>query len=163
MGDIFGLNGKVLFHDQTIIVKELFQIAGSIIYHSQLIEHNLRVIIYLDTLLKQKGKKLAKDELSAEDLFHAIQKESMGTLIDTLQEFDVFGKADLKYLRSVTPKRNSIAHSYFKDASLEERFNNPSEMQKMLSELKQIERDFIHLHKENVRIISDYENEGARK
>jgi len=144
-------------------MQDLFQIAGSIIYYSQLIEHNLRVIIYLDTRLKQKGRRLGKDELTAEELFDATQKETMGTLINTLQAFDVFGKEDLKYLRSVTPKRNSIAHYYFKDAVMQNKMDNPNEQRKMRNELLKIEDDFIHLHNENIKIISDYERKGARR
>jgi len=144
-------------------MRDLFELAGSIIYHSQLIEHNLRVIIYLDTRLKQKGRRIANDELTAEELLDAIQKESMGTLINTLQEFDVFGKEDLKYLRSVTPKRNSIAHSFFKDAVIQKRIDNPNELRKMRNELVKIESDFIHLHNENLKIIASYERKGARR
>ena len=143
-------------------MQELLLVAGNIIYYSQLIEHNLRVIIYLDTRLSQKGRKLAKDEMLAGDLFFTIQKESMGTLINTAQEFDVFSKEDLQYLRSVTPKRNKIAHSFFKDAELNKRFGNVNEERKMLKELREIETEFIHLHNENIKIIGNYERQGAR-
>ena len=144
-------------------MEDFYKLAGSIIYHSQLIEHNLRVIIYLDTRLDQKGRKLRDDEYSAEELLDVIQKETLGTLINTAQEFNVFNKTDLNYLRSVTPKRNAIAHHYFKDAVLEKRMENPAEQRIMLNELIGMERDFIHLHNENLRIITDYEKRGARK
>jgi len=144
-------------------MRDFYTLAGSIIYHSQLIEHNLRVIIYLDTRLDQKGRKLRKDELTAEEVLAVIQKETMGRLIDTCQAYEVFGKEDLKYLRSVTPKRNAIAHSYFKDAVLEKRMDNPAEQRKMLNELIAMEKDFVHLHNENLRIIGNYERKGARR
>jgi len=145
------------------MTQDLLLLAGSIIHLSQLIEHNLRVIIFLDTRLAQKGRRLVKDEASADDLFAAIQKKALGDLIDIAKAYDVFSDEDIKYLRTVTPKRNRIAHSYFKDAYLNKRFEKNGETQKMQRELKAIENEFLSIHETNLKIIANLERQGARK
>jgi len=144
------------------MVEDLLLLAGSIIYYSQMIEHNLRVIVYLDTRLDQKDRKISKDELLASDLLDLIQTESMGKLINICQEFQVFTKKDLKYLRSVTPKRNNVAHKFFIHADFNGRIGNKIEEEKMINELSKIEKEFKYLHNEILTIIKDYEQKGAR-
>ena len=144
-------------------MQQFLLLAGSIIHLSQLIEHNLRLIIFLDARLDQKNRKLRKDELVAEDLLNAIQKETLGKLIDIAQDFGVFGKEDLKYLRSITPQRNLIAHQFFKDGYLNKRFGNYAEEQKMLNGLRKTESEFDFLHNSIIKIIADYESKGARE
>lgn len=143
--------------------QEFLLLAGSIIHLSQLIEHNLRVIIFLDTRLDQKGRRLEKGEETADEVFVSIQKYPLGDLIDTASNFGVLSGADIKYLRTVTPKRNKIAHSYFKDAYLNNRFEKYGEEQKMLSELKAIETEFNGIHESILKIIANLERQGARK
>lgn len=143
--------------------QDLLLLAGSIIHLSQLIEHNLRVIIFLDTRLDQKGRRLDKDEVTADDVFEAIQKYSLGDLIDTAKHFNVLSAKDIKYLKTVTPKRNKIAHSFFKDAYLNGRFEKYGEEQKMHKELQDIEAEFNGIQQSLIKIIADLERQGARK
>ena len=145
------------------MTQDFLLLAGSIIHLSQLIEHNLRVIIMLDIRLDQKGRRLDKDEDTAEDVFEAIQKYALGDLIDVAKNFSVLSQEDIKYLKTVTPKRNKVAHSFFKDAYLYGRFDKPSEVQKMKRELQEIEAEFERTHQTNLKIIADLERRGARK
>ena len=143
--------------------QELLLLTGNIIHLSQLIEHNLRLMIFLDTRLDQKDRKPNKDEESAEELFVSIQKWSLGDLIDLAKDYNVLSVADIKYLKTVTPKRNRIAHSFFKDAYLNGRFEKYGEEQKMYIELQEIELEFHNLHENILKIIAKLEQQGARK
>jgi len=143
--------------------QDFLLLAGSIIHLSQLIEHNMRVIIFLDTQLDQKGRRLKKDEAPAEELFASIQKCTLGDLVDIAKDYGVLSNEDIKYLRTVTPKRNKIAHSFFKDAYLNNRFEQYGEEQKMHRELQEIEAEFDGIHNSLIKIIANLERQGARK
>lgn len=143
--------------------KKILLRAGNIIHLSQLIEHHIRVIIFLHTRQDQKGRRLKENEETADDVFVSIRKFSLGKLIDIAESYNVFNEGDIEYLRTVTPKRNDVAHTFFRDAYIEKRFGNRSEEKKMLRELKDIEAEFKSLNKAVVKIISDYEKKGARK
>jgi hypothetical protein len=121
------------------------------------------VIIFLHTRSDQKGRQLRDNEESADDVFISIRKFSLGKLIDIAESYNVFNEGDIEYLRSVTPKRNDVAHTFFRDAYLERRFGNRGEEKKMLRELKDIEAEFKGLNKAIMKIVSDYEKKGARK
>ena len=137
-------------------------LAGRIIWLSQLIEHNLRVIIFLTIRLDQKGRRLKKDEYEAEDVFAYMQKYSLGDLIDEAKNYGVLVNESIKYLKTVTPKRNKIAHTFFKDAELNGRLGNQREEQKMLNELNDMDSEFTGILDSLIKIIKGLERKGAR-
>jgi len=143
--------------------QDFLLLAGRIIWLSQLIEHNLRVTIFLTIRLGQKGRRLARDEVGAEYIFQSMQKDSLGDLIDEARDRGVLSSEDIKYLKTVTPKRNKIAHTFFKDAELNGRLGNQREEQKMLSELNDMDKEFTGILDSLIKIIQGLERKGARR
>ncbi|MDR3021413.1 MAG: hypothetical protein LBU60_01865 [Clostridiales bacterium] len=137
-------------------VKDFYVSAGSIVYHRQLVEHNLRYIIYLDVKLEQQSRSLNKNEQSATSLLNQLRKENINVVFEKLIIFNIFCRDDVQYVKSLIGKIDDVTSYYFQDSLDERKVENPQEFKRMVRELQELESDIITIHKENMRIIEEY-------